>query len=154
MNIRKYINKFPAFTLAADIMAILVLSVFIIWMIFPTNFFIREVGTSISDDGIVTFNRVLPFGSMQAQWTSEVYVIDTGKECSSGPWVTSFYQSEIETFEGQFREVPYVRYSLHPWATECIEADSDYVLVESRKGLIFGVIPLRVSRVTTIVHYK
>ena len=127
-----------------DKSVILFALIFFAWLSVPSSLFIREISTTV-DGHEITFVRELPLGSVTAEWQTEITLIDEGGfECNSGAWRVAYYQ-----------EAPgnTVRYELQPWADACIDAGPPFYITNTRRVLLFGVIPLRrVVSVTDVIR--
>ena len=127
-----------------DKSVILFALVFFAWLSVPSSLFIREISTTV-DGHEITFVRELPLGPVTAEWQTEITLINAGGfECNSGAWQVAYYQ-----------ETPgnTVRYDLQPWANACIDAGPPFYITNTRRVLLFGLIPLRsMVTVTDIIE--
>jgi len=127
-----------------DKTAILASLTFFAWLAIPSSLFIREISTNVMG-GEVTFVRELPLGPVTAEWQTEITLINEGGfECNSGDWQIAHYQE----IQGNT-----VRYELQDWAAACIDAGPPFYITNTRRVLLFGVIPLRrVVSVTDVIR--
>lgn len=108
--------------------------VFFAWLSLPSSLFIREISTTVEGNE-VTFVRELPLGAVTAEWQTEITLINgSGFECNSGAWRAAYYQELLGNT---------VRYELQSWADPCVEAGPPFYITNTRRVLLFGVIPLR-----------
>ena len=127
-----------------DKTAILFAFVFFAWLSLPSSLFLREISTTVIGSQ-VTFVRELPLGPVTAEWQTEITLINEGGfECNSGAWQIAYYQE----IKGNT-----VRYELQPWADDCINAGPPFYITNTRRVLLFGLIPLRSTvTVTDIIQ--
>jgi len=127
-----------------DKTAILLAFVFFAWLSLPSSLFLREISTTVIGNQ-VTFVRELPLGPVTAEWQTEITLINEGGfECNSGAWQVAYYQQTPGNT---------VRYELQPWANACINAGPPFYITNTRRVLLFGLIPLRSSvTVTDIIQ--
>ena len=119
-----------------DKSVILFALIFFAWLSIPSSLFIREISTTV-EGRQVTFVRELPLGPVTAEWQTEITLINEGGfECNSGAWQIAYYQE----IQGNT-----VRYELQPWADNCINAGPPFYITNTRRVLLFGLIPLRSS---------
>ncbi|KQI68176.1 hypothetical protein AN189_12340 [Loktanella sp. 3ANDIMAR09] len=126
-----------------DYAAIMLLVLFIGWLLLPSGLFLRDISMTV-DGRTVRYVRETPFGSVTAEWASEITLIDGEEfECSSGGWRVATYQE----VQGNT-----VTYDLGAWADKCLEAGPPYYLTTVRRVLLLGRIPLREMRTITEVQ--
>lgn len=114
-----------------------------LWFAFPTSAFIKQVSLTV-DGERVRFIRELPYGTVTAEWRSEITLIDgDGYECTSKIWRVAEYQ----IIKGNT-----VTYDLGEWASKCLDAGPPFYLTTTRRVVLLGFIRLREDTTTTEVQ--
>ena len=109
-------------------------------LIFSTSLLIRPL--AIHYNGAeVTFVRETPFGEVLGEWSTEIRVAATGRECSSGTHLSTYQEEPNNT----------VNWRLGVWAAPCLEAGPPLVIVDTWRALLFGVIPIRPVQIVTVI---
>jgi hypothetical protein len=121
---------------------IILLAFMTTWLVLSTQMVLSPKSIHYSDNGEVTFVRTVPFGDVWAKWSTEIRVSATGRECHSGRNEALYQVVEGDT----------VLYSLGDWAQKCLQEGPPLVIVNTWKAYLFGIIPLRPTRMVTIIE--
>lgn len=118
-----------------------VLTLMTAWLVGSTGMVIVPSGIHYSGRD-VTFVRATPFGDMLAEWSTEIRVSSTGRECYSGTHLAEYQQKPDNT----------VVYELGEWANKCLEEGPPLVIVNTIQAKLFGIIPLRPISIVSIIE--
>lgn len=118
-----------------------VLTLMTAWLVGSTGMVISPSGIHYSGRD-VTFVRATPFGDVLAEWSTEIRVSATGRECHSGTHLAEYQQEPDDT----------VIYELGDWANKCLEEGPPLVVVNTIQAKLFGLIPLRPIRIVSIIE--
>lgn len=121
----------------ADKLGLLLIVGVAMWFAFPTGFFIRIKTYDVYGQSIV-LQRTTLLDRLPADVYMDIFVPQTGRECTQGHWRAVSYQHKDDNSP---IEVP-----LGQWAEPCIANAKRYDLFVARKGYLFGAIPLRTDQ--------
>lgn len=126
-----------------DWMAVAFVALLCLWTAIPSSVFIANIKETIVGRE-VTFYRETPFGSVRAEWFTEITLVENGFECSSreGAEETNGWRQA----DYQVTPTNTIRYTIGDWADECFERGGDFIYQTTRRVLVslplFGEVPL------------
>ena len=138
-----------------DYASLLILVPFIIYVTLPSSVFLQPEAVHY-DGRLVTLVRRVPFGEVDAIWTSEMRVTGSSQQCYSGTRANTLahIRGRVDPESGQHVGEETVVYIEGEWAVPCLRSTPPIIVTHTWRVLLFDLFPLRPVRISATINTR